>query len=196
MSRRTLVIMLVLALMLPFVGPALRAAGAETADGTVEITTLIDNMAKYDGQRVTIQGEAIGDVLLRGSNAWITVNDDRYSKQSIEEGGELVGMSNAGIGVWIPAEETRAIKTLGSYKNKGDIVRVTGVFHRADKQHGGDTDIDAVSLLLIQKGYPFDHSFDWSELLWLLVLAGAAGGLWEWRRRRQAAGLKEAHKGT
>ena len=169
-------------------------AAPAAADDTVSIVKLIDEMKQYDGKQVTIQGEAIGDVMARGTNAWITVNDDRYSKKSIEEGGELVGMSNAGIGVWLPASQARLVKICGGYKSKGTIVNVTGVFNRACHEHGGDTDIHATSLEVVQGGYSFKHAFSWGKLLVLLMLIAAAAGLWTLTRRRARAGLKEAHK--
>jgi membrane protein implicated in regulation of membrane protease activity len=159
--------------------PATVAAG-----DTVTTTQLIDNMQKYDGKVVTLQGEAIGDLLVRGDFAWITVNDDRYSKKSIEEGGELVGMSNSGIGVWVPAAEGRRIGIYGGYKYKGSIVRITGVFHRACEQHGGDTDIHADRVEVMTRGYPFARSFPWAELLTVIILSGVILILWKLRREK------------
>ncbi|MFH1149851.1 MAG: hypothetical protein V1748_05205 [Actinomycetota bacterium] len=167
---------------------------AVRADDTVAITRLIDDMKQYDGKTVTIQGEAIGDVMVRGTDAWITVNDDEYSKKSIEEGGELVGMSNAGIGVWISSRDAERIRICGGYKNKGAIVTVTGTFNRACKEHGGDTDIHATSLEVVKDGYPFERSFPWGKLVALLALVAAAGGLGWYRWYKRKAGLREAHR--
>ena len=160
---------------------ALALASAAEANYAVSITDLIENMKKYNGQQVTIEGEAIGDIMVRGDNAWITVNDDPFSKRSIEEGGKLVGMSNVGIGVWLPAADARQIKVLGGYKNRGAKVMVTGVFHRACAEHGGDTDIHASSLEVVQEGYPFPHRFQWEKLAAFLALCAASALLWHWR---------------
>lgn len=159
------------------------------ADDTVTTTQLIDDMKKYDGEVVSIQGEAVGDLLLRGHFAWITVNDDRYSNRSIEEGGELVGMSNSGIGIWVSADDGRRVAVYGGYKYKGSIVRVTGVFHRACEQHGGDTDIHADSVEVVTMGYPFSRPFKWLELLTIIILSCAALVLWRLLRTR----LKKEH---
>jgi hypothetical protein len=155
--------------------------GQVRADDTVQVSQLVENMQKYDGREVTIVGEAIGDVMVRGTYAWITVNDDRYSKKSIEEGGELIGMSNSGMGVWVLERDTRDINIYGGYKNKGADVRVTGVFHRACHEHGGDTDIHATSLEVLKPGYPFSHRFPYYKLLAVLLLTCAIGLLWYWR---------------
>jgi hypothetical protein len=157
----------------------------------VSIVRLIDNMARYNGKEVTIRGEVIGDLMVRGAYAWITVNDDHYSEKSIEEGGPLVGMSNAGIGVWVPEADTRDIKTLGGYKNKGCKVVVTGVFHRACPEHGGDTDIHATSVEVIRPGYPFSHPFKWGELLAIIMLSGVIALLWFRLRARVKRVAKE-----
>jgi hypothetical protein len=172
------------------VGPAV-GIGTARAEDTVQISSLIENMQKYDGRVVTIQGEAIGDFMVRGVNAWITVNDDAYSKASIEEGGELVGMSNSGIGVWIPEQQGRQIGTFGGWKNKGTIVRVTGVFHRACPEHGGDTDIHADLVEVIQQGHPFSKPFKWAELIAIIILCGVIGVLWNVRRHRLEKAKRE-----
>lgn len=166
-------------------------APCAAAGDTVSITSLIENMKRYDGQRVTIEGEAIGDIMVRGDSAWITVNDDPYSKKSIEEGGELVGMSNVGIGVWLPAADARQIEVLGGYKHRGAKVRLTGVFHRACVKHGGDTDIHAGSLEIVQPGHPFSHAFQWDRLAAFLALCVVIALLWYWRVIKRRKWAKE-----
>lgn len=96
---------------------------------------LIDNAKKYDGMEITYTGEAIGDIMVRGNYAWININDG----------------DNA-IGVWVPSSETKKISFTGSYKYNGDKIRVTGIFHRACKDHGGDFDIHSDYLQVIVKG--------------------------------------------
>lgn len=160
------------------------------ASETVAITDLIQNMKEYDGQEVTIQGEAIGDLMVRGPYAWITVNDDAYSKKSIEEGGELVGMSNAGIGVWIPTSETSGIRVLGGYKNKGDIVLLTGTFNRACREHGGDTDIHATRLEVTSPGYAFRKGFQYGRLMVIIILSAAIAFLWDVLRTKRKKALQ------
>lgn len=167
------------------------AASPARADDPVSITSLIEDMKKYDDQRVTIEGEAVGDIMVRGDNAWITVNDDEYSKKSIEEGGELVGMSNVGIGVWLPAADARQIEVLGGYKHRGAKVRLTGVFHRACAKHGGDTDIHADALKVVKQGYPFSHGFQWDRLAAFLALCVVIALLWYWRVIKRRKWAKE-----
>ena len=75
---------------------------------------LINNAAKYDGKIVIYQGEVIGDIMVRGQYSWINVYD-----------------SSSAIGVWIKTSLVKNIKYTGSYKFKGDIVGITGIFRRA-----------------------------------------------------------------
>jgi hypothetical protein len=151
-----------------------------------EVTTeeLVNDMPAYDGKEVTITGEAVGDVMLRDGYGWVTVDDDIYSTRSIEEGGELSGYTNLGIGVWAPRGELDQINILGGYKNKGDRVMVTGVFNRACHEHGGDTDIHASSVEVLEPGHPISHPFAWWKLILVLVLAAAVLALGSvWRKR-------------
>ena len=110
--------------------------------------------------------------MLRGDYAWITVNDDAYSmpqqgdpgKRAQPGGrGTFAGYSNWGIGIWVTREQAEQISFCGGYKGRGDTVRVTGVFNRACSEHGGDTDIHATTLLLMEKGYSFPHHLRLSE---------------------------------
>jgi len=150
----------------------------------VKVKELVENSESYDGQEVIVEGEVVGDLMIRGDEAWITVNDDPYSERSLEEGGDFAGLSNYGIGVWLPRQETEAIRVLGSYKNHGDRVRVRGIFHRVDHSHGGDMDIEGISLQVMKPGYPIRHSFSYWKLALVLALASMAACLAiVWRRR-------------
>ena len=80
--------------------PACAAAGGEGV--AVTSAELLDDWRELDGRKVVFRGEAVGDVMRRGDFAWITVNDDPYSRKALLEGGELRG-GNSGIGVWLPA---------------------------------------------------------------------------------------------
>lgn len=183
-----------IACLLFFPVPALAGSVEEGGlSGTVRISDLVENMEEYDGKTVTVEGEVVGDVMSRGEGAWITVNDDPYAERSLEEGGEFAGVSNVGIGVWVDPDMAREIQHTGDYREKGDRVRVAGVFHRACRDHGGETDIHALSLQVLEGGYTFDRPFDWGKLAVALVLFVSTALLWRARekvrrgRRRRAA---------
>lgn len=160
-------------------------AGAVMGMGReVTIRELVENAENYDGQEVVIEGEVIGDLMIRGDEAWLTVNDDPYSVRSLVEGGDFAGLSNYSIGVRLPREETEGIRVLGSYKNHGDRVRVRGIFHRVDHASGGDMDIEGISLEVIKPGYPLPHPFAYWKLIVALALAAVAAYLGNiWRKR-------------
>jgi len=101
----------------------------------ISSTDLINNAKEYDGKIVVYAGEVIGDIMVRGENAWINVNDNKSA-----------------IGIWAAKELTKTITNTGSYKSKGDRVEITGVFHRACLEHGGDLDMHAQTIRKIGFG--------------------------------------------
>ncbi|MFZ3086317.1 MAG: hypothetical protein WA097_06670 [Candidatus Hydromicrobium sp.] len=102
---------------------------------TVKSDDLINNAREYDKKEVVYSGEVIGDIMQRGEYAWINVYDGSNS-----------------IGIWITYDEAKKIKYTGSYRYKGDIVEVTGIFNRACPEHGGDFDIHAKSMIVKKEG--------------------------------------------
>jgi len=102
---------------------------------TVSSTELINSAKLYDGKTVVYEGEVIGDIMARGRYAWVNLNDGQNA-----------------IGIWMPEALTKDIRLTGSYKSRGDWIEVTGVFHRACADHGGDLDIHAQAIRKIQSG--------------------------------------------
>jgi hypothetical protein len=147
-----------------FLSPMLLPACATAGDRAVEVSTadLLEDWEALDGREVIFKGEAIGDVMRRGDYAWVTVNDDFYSREARLEAGELRG-GNSGIGVWLPLAEAEKIRTLGRYGTVGDFVEVRGVFNATCLEHGGDFDIHAYSLTVIDTGRPVDTSPDYGK---------------------------------
>lgn len=150
-------------------------AWAEGGEREVDSFTLLQEWEGYDGEEVVFRGEAVGDVLRRGEFAWVMVNDDRYSIQALHEAGELRG-GNSGVGVWMPAEEAEKIGRLGRHGSLGDYIEVRGIFHADCGEHGGDFDIHAFSVRVIEPGRKVDVSPDmWKylglPLAFLFVLA-------------------------
>lgn len=150
----------------------------------VSMQELIEDMEKYDGHEITIEGEVVGDLMIRGDYAWVTVNDDPYSQQSLEEGGDFAGFSNIGIGVWMDKEKAALIKVTGGYNHHGDRIRVTGTFHRACHEHGGDCDIHARLVEVVLAGHPIDHPLSPLKVVACIILAVIAAILWVTRKHR------------
>lgn len=86
-------------------------------------------------------------------------------------------------------EQAKEISFCGGYKGRGDTVRVTGVFHRACPEHGGDTDIHATTLLLVEKGFSFSHHFDYAKLTVVLGLLAICLAMWFLRRHKIRAAI-------
>jgi hypothetical protein len=187
-------------LITALIATAFASGPVVAGEDVVTTQELVGDMAQYDGRTVTIEGEAIGDVMLRGDYAWITVNDDAYSMpqagdpgsgRSLEDGGTFAGYANWGMGVWVTREQAENISFCGGYKGRGDTVRVTGVFHRACPEHGGDTDIHATTLLTLEKGYPFSHRFDYAKLMVVLSLLAICLAMWFLMRRKIRAAIHQ-----
>jgi len=98
---------------------------------------LINNAKQYDGKTVNYRGEVIGEVMVRGDYAWLHVNDGIIA-----------------IGIWAPKTLIGDIRYAGDYHKKGDIVEVSGMFHRSCLEHGGDLDIHASEIKKITSGSP------------------------------------------
>ena len=96
---------------------------------------LLNNAKQYDGKTVNYKGEIIGDVMIRGDHAWLHVNDGSIA-----------------IGIWAPKTMIQEIRYAGDYHNKGDIVEVSGTFHRSCSEHGGDLDIHVSEIKKVTSG--------------------------------------------
>ena len=131
MKKKIALLLTVLALAAAVAAPAAQAARQPV--GSAE---LIENSAAYDGQTILFEGEAVGDILPRGDYAWVNVSD----------------VDNSALGIYLPAALAKAIRTTGRYGVTGDRVRITGVFHRACAEHGGDMDLHAETLEIVTPG--------------------------------------------
>jgi hypothetical protein len=129
------------------------SAQAFAASKTTEINQLIENAKALDGKEVTVQGEAIGEPLPRGDDCWININDG----------------TNA-IGIWMKTTVAQKIASFGDYKNKGDVIRVTGIFNRACAEHGGEADIHNNTMLIVQKGTPVKEQIPTVKIIAAVLL--------------------------
>ncbi|MCK9614171.1 MAG: DNA-binding protein [Candidatus Omnitrophica bacterium] len=96
---------------------------------------LLNNTKKYDGKKVLYKGEVVGDIMMRADHVWLHVND-----------------GNIAIGIWASNALTKNISYAGDYQKRGDIVEVSGTFHRSCAEHGGDLDIHADIIKIITSG--------------------------------------------
>jgi hypothetical protein len=128
---------------------------------SISSNELITHAKQYDGRLVTYSGEVIGDVMLRGEFAWVNINDG----------------SNA-IGVWANAALAKEINFTGAFKSRGDTLEITGIFHRACLEHGGDLDIHVQALRKIGGGKMINHKLDFFKVELILILCGALFLIW------------------
>jgi len=147
-------------LLLPF--------SANAAAGIVGSADLIEKASSFDGKTVTYGGEVVGDILYRGDNAWIGISDGANT-----------------VSVYIPAGEAKNISYVGGYRVVGDTVQITGVFHRACTEHGGDLDIHADAVNIVRAGHTEEDDPSAGLTAAAAVLfACAAGGIILVIRRR------------
>jgi hypothetical protein len=141
------------------------------SDNIIKLNDLIEQSNSLDNTEVTVQGELIGEALERGEYAWLNINDT----------------TNA-TGIWVKMSDIDQIQFYGDYKHSGDIVKVTGVFHRACPDHGGDVDIHCTNIEIIQTGHVIKEQISTSKItvtFLLIVLAATTGGSYLLIRRKR-----------
>jgi hypothetical protein len=109
---------------------------ADETSEIIDINYLIEHAAELDQQEVTVSGEAVGEPMNRGSHSWININDG----------------TNA-IGIWMSSLDAQKVKYFGNYKYKGDVLKVSGIFNRTCKEHGGESDIHETTLEVEETGH-------------------------------------------
>jgi hypothetical protein len=114
-----------------------------SAAPVVSLGELMAQQQEYDGKPVNYEGEVVGDIMLRGENAWVNVHD-----------------ADGAIGIFCPRELTGEIEYKGSYDFIGDVILARGIFNYSCDLHGGDTDIHAESLSVVRKGESISHPLE------------------------------------
>lgn len=137
--------------------PGSPSLSPRTAPPTVSSSDLHDCPATFDQARVTYQGEVVGAVLRRREGAWLQLNDDVYAGA----GGPLPAHrdyrgGNAGVGVFVPHEVADRIDVVGGPHHHGDVLSVTGQFHRVDRTSGEASVIRATGGQVVRPGRPFE----------------------------------------
>ncbi len=127
----------------------------------VSSNELIKNAKAYDGKLVVYTGEVIGDVMRRGQFAWINLNDG----------------DNA-LGVWVDAALIKNLNFTGNYKSQGDVLEVAGQFHAACLEHGGDLDLHAQALRLVNNGRFTKRGINFAKIKLSLILLGVLFFIW------------------
>lgn len=166
-------------------GVALAGALASPAFAEeVSLATLLEDPAAFEGE-VTVTGEIVGDYGFRGDGwVWAQLNDDSYARDPILEGGALTG-SNTGVGLRMPHAMVDDLGSPGGYRRRGPLVEVTAVWRYHDPARGGESYLEATSLLLIEPGRTLKEGPHWGNLVAGATLLAVAGGMWATRRREE-----------
>lgn len=122
---------------------------------------LIKNAKEYNDKLIVYSGEVIGDVMPRGEFSWVNLNDGENA-----------------LGVWMSSAVAKEIKFTGNYKSRGDSLEITGIFHRACLEHGGDLDLHAQSLRKIGNGRIIKEKLNFDKVRLILILLGAVLLVW------------------
>jgi hypothetical protein len=155
--KRLCVVLTVVALAALIVAPVPASAGQPPLLSTTE---LVENSYKWDGKTVSFKGEVLQDLMVRKDGTWMNLSDD----------------NNTAMGVFVPKDVAMpVIAHVEDYRTVGDVVLITGVFHRVCVQHEGETDIHAVSVTVLTPGSPRENPIHIDKVVWFLVLACLLG---------------------
>lgn len=111
----------------------------------------------YDGAVVAYEGEVIGAVLPRSHGAWAQLNDDAYAGDlgPLPAHGDFRG-GNAGLGVHLPRSLAEEVTWVGGPTARGDVLDVTGTFHRVDSDSGEVAVLRVDEGSVIRRGQPIE----------------------------------------
>jgi len=174
LQRRGVIIMVIFISLLADLCPIAASEGVYGAYDKASIPDLIEKASMYEGRRIEIEGEVIGDKMARSDGVWVEVLAD-----------------GAAIGVLLSPNDASGIAALGSYARIGDRVRIQGVFHRACPDHGGDLDVHAEHVAKLAEGHATPHAIVPARVSWgiALCLSGTTlAALWRLRERRRKTG--------
>jgi len=114
-----------------------------------------------DGVEIVLQGEAIGEALAApGGKRWVNLLGDAVA-----------------IGVVVDAKGAAEVTRFGEYRQRGATLLVRGRLNSACDDHGGDLDVHATSVRIIDAGHTSPHVVHPNKLLFAAAAAVAAMGL-------------------
>jgi hypothetical protein len=157
------------------------SGAASAAEGTT-VSELIADAEALAGSEVTVEGELVGDYGFRDDGwMWTQLNGDDYVHAPIVDGGEPTG-GNTGVGVRMSFDLGQGLDPPGGYRNRGPIVRITGVWKHHDPARQGESYLEATSLIVVEPGHPMYQDPQWTVML--VGLGFLAGSLALWRTSR------------
>jgi len=155
--KRVCAVLMMLALAALIAAPVCATAAQPPVLSTTE---LVENSYKWDGKTVSFKGEVLEDLMVREDGTWMNLSDD----------------NNTAMGVFVPKGVAMPlISHMEDYRTVGDVVLITGVFHRVCVQHQGETDIHALYVTVVTPGSPRENPIHLDRVVWLVVLSGLLG---------------------
>ncbi len=134
------------------------------------VADLVARGSDLDGHNIRLRGEAIGDVL-RADEETVWVH--------VLSGGTAVG-------VVMDRATAETIPRLGRYRRIGSTLEIEGVFNVACDEHGGDLDVHAVSVEVLDEGSEYaDPPSVWQLAISMALFALAAVAVALQRRMRR-----------
>ncbi|MBA4365487.1 MAG: hypothetical protein C0398_05700 [Coprothermobacter sp.] len=164
--KRLCVVLTVVALVALIVAPVPVSAGLPSVLSTTE---LVENSYKWDGRTVFFKGEVLQGPMVRNDGTWMNLSNG----------------NNTAMGVFVPKDVAMpVIAHVEDYRTVGDVVLITGVFHRVCVQHQGETDIHALNVTVVTPGSSRENPVRLDRVVWFLVLAGLLGlAMWLYYRK-------------
>ena len=154
--KKLCAMLIIVALAVLIAAPVL-ASGAQPP--VLSTNELVENSYKWDGKTVSFKGEVLY-LMVREGGTWMNLSDG----------------NNTAMGVFVPKGVTMpVISYTEDYRTAGDVVLITGVFHRVCVQHEGETDIHAVSVTVLTRGSVKANPIHPDRVVWFVVLAGLLG---------------------
>ncbi|MCF7875232.1 MAG: hypothetical protein K9L87_01755 [Candidatus Omnitrophica bacterium] len=102
---------------------------------TINLKSLIAKPETYDGKMVSFEAEAIGDPLRGKKGSWFNVQSGEYN-----------------MGIFVKNQSIiNSINYWGNYKERGDLIKIKGIFYKNCSVHGG-RDLHLVDLEVVEKG--------------------------------------------
>lgn len=149
----------------------------------VSVEELVEQAADLAGERVTVEGELVGDYGFRGDGwMWTQLNGDVYAHEPIREGGSPLG-ANTGIGIRMPIELAEGLDPPGRYRSRGPVILATGMWKYHDPERQGESFLEVEYLVLIEPGRILNEDADWTVVVSGALLITAAAATWFARPR-------------
>lgn len=147
---------------------------AHAAEEVMDPAEVVEIDRSHDGETIVIEGEAVGDVLrAMGGGHWVNVL-----------GNEV------GLGVWMDDDQVAQIEHFGEYHHSGDRIKVTGSLNITCTRHGGEFDLHAERVEVVEQGQPREQESRIEYALVGLVGMAIAGALYaRYSRLRWQGGL-------